>query len=56
MTVKQYSTTQRLLGQLAGLAVVIPDDVATYFWDTMEALSNTIEEVWKEQEVGNDPW
>ena len=45
MTVKQYSDIQRCLGKLEGIGASLPNDVAPFFFDTMEVLESIIEEI-----------
>lgn len=45
MTIKQYSDIQRCLGKLEGIGASLPNDVATFFFDTMEVLDAVIQEL-----------
>lgn len=53
MTVKQYSDIQRCLGKLEGIGASLPNDVAAFFFDTMEDLDALIEEL-AQEEVSED--
>ena len=52
MTIKQYSTIQRLLGVIEGVASGLSEDMAASLFDALEALDNTINEIW-EADHGN---
>ena len=47
MTVEQYSTIQRCLGALEGVGAALEGNVANFYYDTLEVLSNGIEEMKK---------
>ena len=51
MTHKQYSDLQRYIGYLEGIGEVIPDCSKAAYYDTIEVLSNTIDEI--KQEADN---
>lgn len=42
MTIKQYSDIQRCLGKLEGIGASLPNDVAPFFFDTLEVLDALI--------------
>lgn len=49
MTIKQYSDLQRLIGTLDGLSAAIAGESPRGFYlDTVEALSESVEEIWRE--------
>jgi len=54
MTIKQYSTMQRLLGVIEGVASGLSEDMAAALFDALEALSNTIDEAWEADNGGSE--
>lgn len=45
MTEQQYSELQRCLGKLEGLGLSLAGDAASFFYDTMEVLTDIIDEL-----------
>ena len=45
MTIKQYSTLQRLLGVLDGLSWSMPDNITDVYGSTIDSISKIIDEI-----------
>lgn len=54
MTIKQYSTIQRLIGNLEAIGAVLPDNVQSGYFDTIETLDSVIGEVWEVDNGGKE--
>ena len=54
MTIKQYSDIQRCLGKLEGIGASLPNEIAAFFFDTMEVLDSILEECKPEEVKENE--
>ena len=48
MNVKQYSDIQRQLGVLEGIGATFDNDLAMLYFDAIEVISSTIDEIYEE--------
>lgn len=51
MTINQYSTINRCIGKLEGLALALPSEACGAFFDAIEVLDTTIEEIISEETI-----